>query len=163
MNRWQAIKNFYSFHEKTITGFRCDEWAIPAYSWDEVVGLMTPIEDALWHDIRSANAIFYPQWPVAGFFVDFANPAAKVALECDGKEFHKDKAKDQARDDQLAALGWTTYRFPGWLCMTDFDEENMICSEPRKIIEHICDVHHVRRNKSVSEWFSSKNCFGITV
>lgn len=154
MNRWQAIKEFYSTYEKVITESRPDEWAIPAYSWDEVVGLMTPIEDALWHDIRNANAIFYPQWPVAGFFVDFANPAAKVALECDGKEFHKDKAKDAARDAQLTALGWEVYRFPGWLCMTDFDEETMSSGEARKFIEQICDFHHVRRNKRAGEWIS---------
>jgi len=161
MNRWQAIKEFYSYHEKAITQSRADEWAIPAYSWDEVVGLMTPIEDALWQDIRSANAIFYPQWPVAGVFLDFANPAAKVAIECDGKEFHKDKAKDEARDKRLVALGWTIYRFPGWLCVTEFDEETMSASEARKLIEQICDAHHVRRNKPVSQWVSSKNCFGL--
>lgn len=161
MNRWQAIKNFYSFHEKAILECRADEWAIPAYSWDDVVGPMTPIEDALWHDIREANAVFYPQWPVAGFFVDFANPVAKVILECDGREFHKDKAKDQARDDQLADLGWTIYRFPGWFCMTDFDEESMKSSEARKIIDQICDAHHVRRNKKPGKWLTANELFGV--
>lgn len=35
---------------------------------------MTPIERWLWADIRHADAVFYPQYPVGNFFVDFANP-----------------------------------------------------------------------------------------
>lgn len=154
MNRWEAIKRFYSFHEKTITESRSDDWAIPVYSWDQVVGLMTPIEDALWQDIRCANAVFYPQWHVAGFFVDFANPAAKVILECDGKKFHEDKEKDESRDSKLRELGWKIYRFPGWLCMTDTDEETGQLGQARRYLDEICSLHPVRRLKKSSGWFS---------
>lgn len=154
MNRWEAIKQFYEVFENEILSSPSDEWAIPAYSWDCVVGLMTPIEDALWHDIREANAVFYPQWPVAGFFVDFANPVAKVILECDGKEFHKDKEKDRARDAKLRELGWTIYRFPGWLCFTQFDDEEMKSGEARQRIDEICRAHPVQRNKKSGTWYS---------
>ena len=160
MNRWGAIKNFYAVNEKTIMESPSWDWAIPPYSWDDVTGLMTPIEDALWHDIREANAVFYPQWPVAGFFVDFANPVAKVALECDGREFHKDKAKDAARDAKLAELGWSVYRFPGWLCFTRFDDETMRVGEARKYLDEICAMHRVQRKKSVGQWRSFGQLLG---
>lgn len=160
MNQWQAIKEFYEFHEKTIMESSSEEWAIPVYSWNGIIPLMTPIEDALWEDIRQANAIFYPQWPVAGFFVDFANPKAKVALECDGKQFHKDKTKDADRDEKLNALGWTVYRFPGWLCVAEFDEETMQCSESRKLIDEICVAHRVQRNKVAQRWKAFEEFFG---
>ena len=52
--------------------------------------------------------------------VDFGNPIAKVALECDGAQFH-DARKDAARDRKLAALGWTVYRVPGWQCLRDVE------------------------------------------
>ncbi len=79
--------------------------------------LFTPIERALWHDIRSMGLDLWPQFPVSKYFVDFGNPVAKVAVECDGAEWHQDKAKDAARDAALVALGWRVYRLPGWECM----------------------------------------------
>jgi hypothetical protein len=103
-----------------------NEWAIDAYAWDHDAGIvMTPIERSLWHDIRAADLVLYPQWPVAGFFVDFGNPVAKVAIECDGKAFH-DPARDAKRQRLIEAEGWTVYRFTGRDCMGEclVDEED---------------------------------------
>jgi hypothetical protein len=57
----------------------------------------------------------WPQLPVDRFFVDFGNPIAKVALECDGAQWH-DEAKDARRDAILHELGWKVWRAPGWRC-----------------------------------------------
>ena len=99
------------------------EWGVDPYAWEHEGGIrMTPIEVAMWSDIRMEGAVFYPQYPVDKFFLDFANPVAKVALECDGYAFHLDKEKDAARDARLSELGWTVYRFTGRECMQDTEE-----------------------------------------
>lgn len=76
---------------------------------------MTPIEDAVWGDIRCAALPFYPQIPALNYFLDFADPFKQIAIECDGKEWH-DAEKDAKRDARLMEIGWTVYRIPGWKC-----------------------------------------------
>ena len=145
-NNWGAIREYYSEKNEIILNGASNDWAIDPYAWDGVGISMTPIESALWQDIREANAVFYPQYPIHGMFVDFANPVAKVVIECDGAEFHKDKEKDRARDVILNSRGWTVYRITGRVCKTDFDEETMKISEARKFINDICGKHDVRRS-----------------
>jgi very-short-patch-repair endonuclease len=146
-NDWNRIRAFYDvFGPRILAGERW-EWAIDAYAWDEWGGFnFTPIESWLWADIRNNNAIFYPQYPVASFFVDFANPLAKVAIECDGFHYHLDKEKDRARDEVLAALGWSVYRIPGHVCRTEQDEETGESSEAFRFVRDIANRHRLSRN-----------------
>ena len=76
---------------------------------------MTPIEAAVWSDIRCAALPFFPQLPVLSYFLDFADPFKKIAIECDGKQWH-DAEKDAHRDARLADIGWTVYRITGSMC-----------------------------------------------
>jgi very-short-patch-repair endonuclease len=92
------------------------QWACGQYEIDWT-RYMSPIERMVWGDIREAAVVMYPQHPIAGYFVDFGHPVAKVALECDGKQFHQDKAKDAARQAAIEAKGWTVYRLTGRQCM----------------------------------------------
>lgn len=78
--------------------------------------LFTPIEAALWHEIRRQNLAMWPQLPVGKYFVDFGNPELKIAIECDGEEFH-DWEQDARRDREMQAMGWQLYRIPGWRCL----------------------------------------------
>lgn len=43
--------------------------------------------------------------------VDFCFDALGLVIEVDGKRWHKDPARDQARDNALAALGWRVLRY----------------------------------------------------
>lgn len=148
---WEAIRAFYEIHHDAIMQ-SASEWGCDLYSWEECAGIsFTPIEAAMWSDIRMEGAVFYPQYPVGGFFVDFGNPVAKVALECDGYAFHLDKGKDAARDARLRDLGWIVYRFPGHACVQDTLERED--SEGRPVIElsparlelrRIIDEHGIR-------------------
>jgi very-short-patch-repair endonuclease len=79
------------------------------------VAEFTPIEMAVWQDIRSCGLPFYPQIPACGYFLDFANPFLKIAIECDGAEFH-DYAKDSIRDKKLEENGWIVFRISGSKC-----------------------------------------------
>lgn len=84
----------------------------------DFAALMTRIEYDAWQVIRGfGKAPLYPQYPVGRFFADFANPLRKIAVECDGREFHKDKQKDSARDKEFNALGWTVFRVTGADCV----------------------------------------------
>lgn len=75
----------------------------------------TPIENFVWSDIRKYGLPFYPQIPVSTFFLDFACPMKKIAIECDGKEFHNG-SKDSLRDKELGELGWSVFRLEGHEC-----------------------------------------------
>lgn len=82
------------------------------YDWASV---FTPIEESMWAEIRSVGLTMFPQVPVFNYFLDFANPFLKVAIECDGAQWH-DPEKDAKRDRKLEREGWTIYRVPGKVC-----------------------------------------------
>ena len=157
-NDWRRVRAHYEWAAPLILSGERNEWAIDAYAWELCGGInMTPIEAWLWSDIRDANAIFYPQYPVGRFFVDFANPLAKVALECDGHQYHLDKAKDRERDELLEQLGWTVYRITGSDCYTEFDEETGELGPAALFIREIVERHRISRNHRASH---QNLCFG---
>lgn len=148
---WQRIRAHYKQHAAAIEG-SAEHWGIDPYAWDHDAGIvMTPIESALWHDIRAEGAVLYPQYPVGRFFVDFASPAACVAIECDGAAFHTDKAKDAARDAELVKAGWTVYRISGSECIKDtivteneFGAPVVELSAARLLVRWIADTYSIR-------------------
>lgn len=103
----------------------------------------SPIENNVWSDIRGSAIPFYPQIPVAGYFLDFACPMKKMAIECDGAEFH-DADKDAARDEELGRLGWTVFRLKGHECKRLIDEPWL--REPDLDLDY---------QEKLGEWFDS--------
>lgn len=98
------------------------KWYSPYPDFD-IVAWFSPIEKYTWETIRCfGKAPLYPQYPVGNVFIDFANPFVKIGLECDGKEFHKNKQRDYERDKTLSKLGWTIYRATGFECNKVLDE-----------------------------------------
>lgn len=114
MNDWNALRKFYKNHMDEIMDSHPSQYGIDLYWWEDMVE-MTPIERGMWCDIRCAGVVMYPQFPILNVFVDFANPHLKIAIECDGKQWH-DPVKDAERDARLNAIGWTVYRFTGSEC-----------------------------------------------
>lgn len=147
-NDWNAIRAFYVALNPLILAEKKNEWATDAYCWDEgeKIIFFTPIENWLWADIRQCGAVLYPQYPVLNFFVDFANPVAKVAIECDGAAYHQDKAKDESRDKRLTDAGWTVYRISGKHCRLECDEDTGAPSLPLLFVRRICDLHGISRS-----------------
>lgn len=157
--RFEAIKRHYARVAPIILAEPSDEWAIDAYSWDDPsTGIaLSPIERLLWGDIRQQNMVMYPQFPVAGYFVDFGNPVAKVAIECDGAAFHVDAAKDASRQRHIEAKGWTVYRISGADCVQDErvsedeDGHEIVTSSPAwRFLQFIGRHHPVVRGRRVS-------------
>jgi len=100
--------------------------------WTDV---FTPIEAEVWRDIRSFGLDFLPQYPVGRFYADFADPARKIVIECDGEAFHRDQMKDAKRDDFMRSQGWRVFRLTGRECVADkMDWLKMadLCSEGRR-------------------------------
>lgn len=121
-DRFARVRAHYKRHHAAIMSSP-DDWFDDAYSWGhEACIVLTPIEQALWHDIRAERLVLYPQYPVGRFFVDFGNPVWQVAVECDGARWHVDAEKDADRQQQIEALGWSVYRITGRDCMTDAEE-----------------------------------------
>jgi very-short-patch-repair endonuclease len=133
--RFSAIRSNYRRHQAMVDAGISSWFGDDPYEVGEWPSIFTPIESALWTDIRCYGLDLWPQLPVGRFFVDFGNPVAKVAIECDGKAFHRDAAKDQARDEELEAMGWEVIRIPGWQCnarILDSDEAELKGIEDRE-------------------------------
>lgn len=148
-NNWNAIRAFYRDFNDLILAAPVNEWAADPYEWDTGIIFMTPIEAWFWADIRANDAVLYPQYPVLDFFVDFANPRAKVAIECDGAAYHTDKVKDEERDKRLADAGWAVYRISGSNCRLESDYDTGAPSVPYLFIQRICEKHGISRK---SQW-----------
>lgn len=148
--RLTAIKWYYRQVQMDIDRTPCDEWAFDVYEVDWPM-YFTPIESAIWSDIRRLGLVLYPQYPVRTvddcgqeertFFCDFGNPARKVAVECDGKTFHNNPSRDQERDRRLRRAGWTVYRFTGSQCREDFNETTLQRSTVARELERIARLH----------------------
>lgn len=151
---WTRIRGYWRHHELEILRAGPSCWGVDPYAWDHEVGIsMSPIEAALWFDIRLASVVLYPQWPVGRYFVDFANPAAKVAIECDGKAWHTDAHRDAQRQREIEALGWTVYRIGGADCLRDSiesqDEAGRVVfaiSPAYRLVKDIAERHGIRLN-----------------
>jgi very-short-patch-repair endonuclease len=105
--RWKIIREYYAIRGPHIEAGR----KLSPYELGLGEG-MTPIEAALWHEIRLAALPFYLQYPVGRRFVDFGDPVMRIAIEADGKAYHTPE-KDAQKDAELAEQGWTVFRVTG--------------------------------------------------
>jgi very-short-patch-repair endonuclease len=152
MNDWQCIREHYRRNTMAIYRAGRNDWGLDPYAWEHDAGIiLSPIESALWCDLRAVGVVVYPQYPVTRYFVDFANPVARVAIECDGAAYHTDKQRDDARQADIEAEGWTVYRISGRDCKTDslYTETEAGASlvqigTARRFIQTIAERHQIR-------------------
>ncbi len=88
--------------------------------------VMTDAELKLWNELRAHRLMglgFRRQFPVAGYIVDFACPAMRLAVEVDGTQHAEAEAAsaDQTRSKRLADDGWTVLRFWNADILADID------------------------------------------
>ncbi len=124
MNKWDRIRFFYERHRDEIE----KDWHLAkdgevrmlmSWSWDEMdcFGLdfhkeLSPPEEIAWDLLKTYRLFMLPQFPVKRYFADFANPFLKIIIEIDGKKWHKDVEKDNARQRDIEGDGWRFVRFP---------------------------------------------------
>jgi very-short-patch-repair endonuclease len=144
--QWNFIRDYYAANEADILSAQPGKWGVPINEVDWR-SMFSPIESAMWDAIRMHGAILYPQYPVAGVFLDFGNPQAKVAVECDGFQWHMDRVKDCERDEKLRTLGWTVYRVSGSKCMTqtrfDTDDNEVELGYPVAMIRALIRMYPI--------------------
>lgn len=76
---------------------------------------MSPIEVKLYEAMRREGLSPTPQFCIEGYFVDFAFPKVRVAVEADGAAYHQGDRheRDRNRDWVLRRHGWKVLRFHG--------------------------------------------------
>lgn len=140
--RFRKIRANYKSLQSAVDAGHLDWMRGDPYEIADWLNLFTPIEMAAWVEIRGAGLSMWPQFPVGRFFVDFGNPVAKIALECDGKAFH-DPKKDAERDQTLNDMGWVVIRAPGWRCSRVMDSPERMREEG----EDVSEEYEVRFDK----------------
>lgn len=130
------FKNIKEHYEKVTprifeqAKYKTGAWVSPYSRLVDWPSMFSPIEMQTWMGLRGfGHCPMYPQYPVLKYFVDFGNPVAKIAIECDGKEWHTDKEKDKNRDAELYKIGWTTYRISGSDCFRIEEKYYDLCYE----------------------------------
>jgi very-short-patch-repair endonuclease len=150
---WAGIRSYYLKHELSITDAGANCWGLDPYQWEfEAKIRLTPIERWFWDDIRVEGVVMYPQYPIGRFFVDFANPVARIAIECDGAAWHQDAERDALRQESIEAMGWRVWRIAGAECLKDelLDEHGRVIDIPlgRKLLRHICSWRNIRAEQT---------------
>lgn len=130
------VKHFVAFGKKK----RRDEFVDPRQVLDDM-GFRkpdflrlteSPIEESLLLALNTKTLTAgsaMPQVEIGPYRIDIGFREVKLAVECDGREYHASPAqiqKDQRRDEYLQNLGWTVIRFTGfqihhdlWECVDD--------------------------------------------
>lgn len=73
-------------------------------------GEPTSIERAMAEALTRNKLIFHREYRVWRYSLDFALVPCRVAIECDGRGWHKPD-KDARRDAALEGFGWMTFRY----------------------------------------------------
>ena len=88
------------------------------------------------HGYKEGEDFVY-QYPLGGYFLDFAFVKEKIDIETDGEYWHPEgNPKDKARDANLKKMGWKVLRFPG----------NRIKHDLGGVIKEIAEVVDRERN-----------------
>lgn len=166
IERWNKLRSEYKSHMPQILEVmknprRC--YKMSCFNWFEV---MSPIENLAWMDMREIGLPMMPQLPVLNYFIDFAHPVKKIAIEMDGKTH--DVEKDLIRDTKLYENGWKVYRIKGHECnreielgydieitMSAYEVENLykdwITTTGEGIVFAVKQVHFTKKEERATE------------
>jgi very-short-patch-repair endonuclease len=83
---------------------------------------VSSVETTLLNALINAGLTPVAQYPIAPYTIDYAFPAYRLAVECDGDYWHStpwQKKKDNQRDGYLKKQGWRTLRIKEKQIKTD--------------------------------------------
>lgn len=136
---YRKLKDIYEIHTTDIMeaySYGNDVWSDPYFvDW---MPLFSPIETHMWYILRGGMTPFYPQYPIEGAILDFAHIGLKIAIECDGKDWHEE-GKDKKRDLRLMESGWKTFRIKGSEFYTKF-------KFPDEISDYLDEYYRIEDN-----------------
>lgn len=144
----ENIKQHYEEITPRIMSRNKGQWVAPYTDLVRWELIFSPIEEQTWQALRCfGQCPLYPQYPADKYFLDFGNPKYKVAIECDGKEWHLDKEKDARRDKELLKQGWHIYRISGADCFR-------ICERYHELQESN-DFYDDEKNEILEEYYTT--------
>jgi len=73
----------------------------------------SPIEEHLGRALAVMGVPYLRQEPVGPYFADMYIPDRKTVVECDGREYHFDRMRDDVRDDYMTGIGLRVIRVEG--------------------------------------------------
>jgi very-short-patch-repair endonuclease len=100
---------------------------------------MTEAEQRLWRALRELNgpSRFRRQHPIGRYVVDFACPAARLAIEIDGGQHAMTGEADDARSSEIADHGYRVIRFWNGDVMENLDGVLQIISDELRLVSSI--------------------------
>lgn len=119
----KMIRELYKFAMPELEkGVRLDVYEMLPFDFCQY---MSPIEKLVWGEIRANGANLYPQVPCGPYFIDFADPYKRIAVEVDGKAWHKDYEKDLKRQKYIESHGYDHFlRWRGREVYADFEDHD---------------------------------------
>lgn len=146
--RWEAIlRNYHAYGMNEKGRLNSNSLPPPAFIQKDH---FTPIEWDVWTVARGLAFDILPQYPSEGYFLDFANPFLRLAIECDGRAYHSgasNKARDEKRDTVLCGAGWSVLRIDGSRCVR-------LREDPTELAELI-DPDSTEARDNLRAWLTS--------
>ena len=101
-------KSLWPIDEVVLSTKGSHLWTDP-YLYGDWGSLLSKAEFGVWHDIRLFGLKFLPEFPAGKYFIDFADPIRKIAIEVQSKQWHSGADKlhfDIDRTKRLEDMGW---------------------------------------------------------
>jgi very-short-patch-repair endonuclease len=100
---------------------------------------MTETEQLLWRALRELKGPnrFRRQHPIGRYIVDFACPAARLAIEIDGGQHAVMREADDTRSSEIADHGYRVIRFWNGDVMENLDGVLQIICEQLRLVPSI--------------------------
>jgi len=118
-------------------------------------GKMTWIEERMSFLLDKLGIKYVFQYPILRYNVDFAIPALRIVIECDGEYWHRDKRQDIIRQKRIEKEGWFVLRYTGTKinqCLEEIEEELL-----RVFSNHIGDYEFLKlKIVSLEKWVVRK-------
>jgi len=115
-------------------------------------GKMTWIEKRMSILLDKLGADYVFQYPILRYNVDFAIPALKIVIECDGGHWHQDKEKDLIRQRKIEAEGWFVLRYSGAKinqCLEEIEGElsRVVCNHTGEYESVLWEIESIKKWK----------------
>ncbi|WP_052807261.1 endonuclease domain-containing protein [Risungbinella massiliensis] len=112
---WLKVKREFQFWKRLFTFFAQWKRTSKLPDWQRLK-TESYIEARLYDALKQAGYNVHAQYQIAGYAVDLVLKKERIAIECDGANYHS--SPDQKRNDRkktrvLRKYGWKVLRFTG--------------------------------------------------
>lgn len=76
-------------------------------------GFVSSLENKMMDILDKMGVDFAYQYPIKGYWLDFAVPSLNIGIEVDGEYWHQDSEADCKRQSKIESEGWQIFRFTG--------------------------------------------------